>query len=1553
MVQAHNMRAIPTRTRIATLGFTIALLFSLLLWLPLQAAPAGTGASAQAAGSKVQTLKPVTRGAVKHDTSPQLKTMKPAKTRQAGNNASTKVTPVPLHTVPHQKLNPSAKSGSADVQKNAVTTNNMPSTQENFEGVGNVNGVLPPDTQGDVGPNNYVQMINLSFAIWDKQGNLLLGPVPNTTLWQGFGGPCETFNGGDPVTMYDEQADRWFMSQLAYPGGAQGFHQCIAISQTGDPTGAYYRYDFLYSQDTLNDYPKFGIWPDAYYMSANEFLNGASFTGVGVVAFERAAMLAGQDARQVYFHVGDASGIYGSLLPTDAEGQALGFNPPNGAPNPFLMFDDDAFGFSPTDRLLMWDFHVDWSNPNNSTFGNNGAPNRFFETAPFDSNLCNYNRSCIPQPGTSVGLDTLADRLMYRAAYRNFGDHQAIALTHSVDTNGSDHAGVRWYELTNGGSGWSLGDQGTYAPDSDNRWMGSAALDASGDLAVGFSVSSSSTFPSIRVAGRLAGDPAGELSQGETTVIAGGGSQTHPASRWGDYSAMQVDPTDGCTFWFTSEYMPTTSSADWHTRIASFKFPSCSAGPHGDLTGTVTDASNGHAIVGATVSTSVASTTTDDQGHYTLTLAAGTYDVTFSAFGYTTKTVNGVQISDGGTTTVNAALTPKPAVHLTGTVTDGSGHGWPLYARIEITGRPGGPIFTNPATGHYSVDLPQNDTYSLKVTADIPGYQVVNDSVAVGGSDVTHNVAMPVALTCTAPGYQFNYSSPVFNEPFDGSSMPPGWVVVDNVGEGHVWQIGDPENRGNLTGGSGNFADINSDFYGFPNHQDTSLVSPSMDLSSVANPVLRFHNDYFGFPGQTGDVDVSTDGGTTWSNVWHHDGESVRGPDLEEVAIPQAGVSSNVKLRFHFVATFGWWWMVDDVSVRNRSCDPTPGGLVVGNVNDANTNSGINGATVTSTDKPAEKGVTKATPDDPNLGDGYYWLFSSLTGSHPFSATKAPYQAVSQTVNVAADNATQADFNLKAGRLSIDPQNVSKSQVLGSTSTATVKISNTGTAPADVTLSERAGAFQILTKQGSPLRLLHGDADDPNPFTPTWAGDQHDDVPGVNAGQPKDPTWSTIAPYPTGIMDNSADIIDGKVYSVGGFDASFNITAKGYVYDPDANTWTAIADMPVAREKPAAAAVNGKLYVTGGWDTAGNPVARTDVYDPASNTWSTVAPNPHPTAAPGVGVANGKIYLVGGCTNGGCTTTTNVVSYDPGSDSWSSNAAYAHNDAWQACGGISGKVYCAGGTDGAATFKDGYVYDPGADSWTQIADMPFDLWASAAGAANGLLIEAGGVTNGFSTVTNQVVAYDPSQNTWAAMPNAQFPRYRAGGSCGFYKVGGSSAGFSPTPDSERLSDLTQCGVTDVPWLAESPTTATLQPGQSFTVTLTLSATTAAGVTQPGTYTAQLGVQNNTPYTVNPINITMTVTPPNGWGKITGTVTGTDCKGNTAPLRGVQVQANGRGYSFSLKTDANGKYAFWAPAGSSPYTLIASKDGWISQTQKISIKAGKTVTVNFALHATGC
>ena len=442
----------------------------------------------------------------------------------------------------------------------------IPTPLQNFEGVNNVNGVLPPDTNGDVGPNHYVQWVNLSFAIYSKSGALLYGPAAGNTLWTGFGGPCQSSNDGDPIVQYDHLADRWMMSQFALPNYPSGpFYQCIAVSQTGDPTGAWYRYAFQISNTKLNDYPKFGVWPDGYYMSVNQFV-GNTWGGAGVVAFERNKMLLGQPAQAVYFDLFAVDPNLGGMLPSDLDGPA----PAAGTPNYYLQVDDNGFGY-PQDQIEVWQFSVNWSNPSTSTFTQAGV----LPTAAFDSDMCAGSRNCIPQQGTSVKLDAISDRLMYRLQYRNFGSYQTMVLNHTVDTNSADHAGIRWYELRNTGGGWNIRQQGTFSPDTAHRWMGSIAMDGSGDIALGYSISSSTMFPAIRYTGRLAGDPLGQLPQGEGTIINGTGAQTHSASRWGDYSSLSIDPVDDCTFWYTNEYIQTTGSSPWRTRIGSFRLPGC------------------------------------------------------------------------------------------------------------------------------------------------------------------------------------------------------------------------------------------------------------------------------------------------------------------------------------------------------------------------------------------------------------------------------------------------------------------------------------------------------------------------------------------------------------------------------------------------------------------------------------------------------------------------------------------------------------------------------------------------------------------------------------------------------------------------------------------------------------------------------------------------------------------------------------------------------------------------------------------------------------------
>ncbi len=410
-------------------------------------------------------------------------------------------------------------------------------------------------------------MINVSFQIWDKQGNSLYGPFDNSTIWDGFEGDWTGTNDGDPIVLYDQAADRWLVSQFSLPhsSGPGGifleppYYELIAISKTSDPTGEWYQYAFQFD-DYMPDYPKLGIWPDGYYMATNGFDRGISFASAGATVFERDKMLQGDpNARMIYFPVAnEANGSEaGSMLPSDWDGAET---PPAGAPNYFTYFQDDSESGVTNDRLRLWEFHTDWNTPANSTFTFVSTLN----TDAFDSNV-----GKIPQPGTTQQLDNLADRLMFRLQYRNFGNYQAMVTNHTVNVSG--HAAVRWYEIRNTGSGWSIYQQGTYSPDSENRWMGSIALDGYGNIGLEYTVASSSTYPSIRYTGRFKDDPLGVMTITEGTLVAGGGSQTG-ASRWGDYSMMSVDPNDDATFWITNEYMQTTGSSNWHTRIGALSF---------------------------------------------------------------------------------------------------------------------------------------------------------------------------------------------------------------------------------------------------------------------------------------------------------------------------------------------------------------------------------------------------------------------------------------------------------------------------------------------------------------------------------------------------------------------------------------------------------------------------------------------------------------------------------------------------------------------------------------------------------------------------------------------------------------------------------------------------------------------------------------------------------------------------------------------------------------------------------------------------------------------
>ncbi len=441
----------------------------------------------------------------------------------------------------------------------------VPGTTLNFDGIPfpGVNcNCAPPDTNGEVGATQYVQAVNQGFQVFDKNtGAALTSPTDIAALWDLFGGVCENDGDGDPVVLYDQLANRWLISQFA--GSPVPTDECIAISQTSDATGAYYRYGFHLGTDYF-DYPHIGVWPDAYYMSMNIFNSaGTAFLGPQPFAFDRAKMLAGQPA--TFVTTRDPS-VFNpdndSMLPADLDGSTP---PPAGAPNPFLM----SGPFKPT-TWPLWRFHVDFTTPTNSTFTVGGTLNPAGFTA-----LCLGEPDCVPQQGTADGLDALADRGMFRLAYRNFGSREALVGNMTVQSGGV--AGIRWYEINHATSGIpSFVQQSTYQPDTTWRWMGSAAMDRFGNLALGFSASSPTMHPAIRYAGRLAADPQNTLAQGETTLFAGSGSQMDtPNNRWGDYSDLTVDPVDDCTFWYTQEYYQTTSSFNWRTRIGSFEMHGC------------------------------------------------------------------------------------------------------------------------------------------------------------------------------------------------------------------------------------------------------------------------------------------------------------------------------------------------------------------------------------------------------------------------------------------------------------------------------------------------------------------------------------------------------------------------------------------------------------------------------------------------------------------------------------------------------------------------------------------------------------------------------------------------------------------------------------------------------------------------------------------------------------------------------------------------------------------------------------------------------------------
>jgi len=551
---------------------TAALLLTTVILLPgiiqakrFQALNAGKNVEATALFTSSvpqnQNSNVIVGASVKNDTSKPLREMKQLPIKARAEHEANENPKIPSAVNHLDSADPVVQSASAVM---AFSGLNMPSPSLNFDGIG-YPGVAcncaPPDTNGEVGATQYVQMVNEGYQVFNKTtGASVLGPSSITTLWSGFGGVCQNNGSGDPVVLYDQIANRWVITQFA--GTSVPTDECIAVSTTSDATGSYNRYDFHLGSNFF-DYPHLSVWPDAYYMSMNVFnAAGTAFLGPQPFAFDRAKMLSGLPA--TFVSTGPTGGSSEDVyLPADLDGS---IQPPAGAPATFVEFPG-------TGTYKVFHFHVDFVTPANSSFTLFSSP-----AAAGFSTLCATTRSCVPQAGTTNRLDGIGDRLMFRLAYRNFGDHEAVVGNYTVSSGGV--AGIRWFELRNVTNGpVTKFQESTYQPDTSWRWMGSAAMDQQGNLALGYSASSSAINPQIRYAGRLLTDPLNMLTQGETTLFAGAGSQTGTLNRWGDYSDLTVDPVDDCTFWYTQEYIPANGSSNWRTRIGAFKFAGCGGSP--------------------------------------------------------------------------------------------------------------------------------------------------------------------------------------------------------------------------------------------------------------------------------------------------------------------------------------------------------------------------------------------------------------------------------------------------------------------------------------------------------------------------------------------------------------------------------------------------------------------------------------------------------------------------------------------------------------------------------------------------------------------------------------------------------------------------------------------------------------------------------------------------------------------------------------------------------------------------------------------------------------
>jgi PKD repeat protein len=601
------------------------------------------------------------------------------------------------------------------------TTKNSHAPIFNQDGQGSP--YYPPDCNGAAGPYHFFQTVNSTFTIYNKQGTVVAGPTNLNLLFNGVTG--SNYNDGDPIVLYDDQADRWLVSEFSISGTNN--YEMIAISSTNDPTGTWYAYSFDVAD--MPDYPKLSVWRDGYYMGTN------TNPGTDTYVFERDKMLLGQTAQMVAFdNPWRPTTIDGFMCisPIDNDGTYA----PSGAPGLFITINDDAIGGG-SDQLWIYELSVNWITPASSTFTRPYTLN----TASFDSNF-GTNWDNIPQSGTTQKLDAIPMVMMNVPQYRNFGSYQTIVCCHTVDLDATNHAGIRWYELRKTTGAWSIRQQGTYGPDANSRWMGSVMLNGNNEIAIGYSISSSSLFPGIRYTGQSSSAyaaGAGTLDIAEDIIQTGAYYQT-TYNRWGDYSQMSVDPVDDKTFWFTTEYIGSGSARK--SRIANFQF------------GTV--------LLHANFSASILNTDINQTVTFT---DASTGGATAWSWSFSPSTVTYVNSTTSTSRNPQVQFTATGAYTVTLAVTGAPGSDSEVKTEYIHIGTPG--IWTgitssdwNTGSNWQNYGVPSSST-NITIPASAPNWPNYPGNLTIGSTSGNVNLATTSQLNVAgnlviSPGYSLN-----------------------------------------------------------------------------------------------------------------------------------------------------------------------------------------------------------------------------------------------------------------------------------------------------------------------------------------------------------------------------------------------------------------------------------------------------------------------------------------------------------------------------------------------------------------------------------------------------------------------------------------------------------------------------------------------------------------------------------------------------------------------------------------------------------------------------